>query len=77
MEEYFTLLGAILILLGIVLFSIGLFNPKSRVESGGLILIGPVPIAWGSSKDILLFTLLIGLALLLFLMLVVKVYKIL
>jgi uncharacterized membrane protein len=77
MEEYFTLLGAILILLEIVLFSIGLFKPKSRVESGGLILIGPVPIAWGSSKDILLFTLLIGLALLLFLMLVVKVYKIL
>lgn len=48
-------LGLITILFGFILVVIGsMLKTKSRIESGGVILIGPFPIVWGSSKSMAL-----------------------
>lgn len=56
-------LGFLLIFLGIIVLVIGMFyealkssnnknNNRQRTEVGGVIFIGPIPIIFGSSKDI-------------------------
>ncbi|WP_407357172.1 TIGR00304 family membrane protein [Methanolobus sp. WCC5] len=47
-------LGSVLVILGFILFFAGVLLSSFRGagEFGGLILIGPIPIAFGSSPDI-------------------------
>ena len=49
-------LGILLIFLGFILIFItiilGLLRNKGRVKTGGVLLIGPIPIVFGSDKDI-------------------------
>ncbi|RZN55852.1 MAG: hypothetical protein DSO09_01870 [Candidatus Methanomethylicota archaeon] len=58
---YFTI-GLILIIIGIILviFSSIKMISKGKGESAGLILIGPIPIIWGTSRKIFAITTLIA-----------------
>jgi uncharacterized protein (TIGR00304 family) len=57
--------GIILILVGFVLALIGAISSASNVAFGGLIMIGPIPIAFGSSPEITVVAMVIGLFLML------------
>ena len=58
-------LGIILILIGFVLVLIGAVLSASNATFGGLIMIGPIPIAFGSSPEITVVAMVIGLFLML------------
>lgn len=54
-----TVIGFILIFIGFMIIFIGtliyaLKQGKSEVKGGGVILIGPIPIVWGTSSKIVL-----------------------
>ncbi|HID26317.1 MAG TPA: DUF131 domain-containing protein [Methanosarcinales archaeon] len=58
------ILGFILIIIGFVVIGIGFLsetNLQNR-QFGGLIMIGPIPIAFGTSSEITVFAMGIGLA---------------
>ncbi len=57
--------GIILILVGFVLVLIGAVLSASNTTFGGLIMIGPIPIAFGSSPEITVVAMVIGLLLML------------
>ncbi len=57
--------GIILILVGFVLVLIGAVLSASNAAFGGLIMIGPIPIAFGSSPEITVVAMAIGLLLML------------
>lgn len=63
------ILGIVFIFLGFFLLLLSLLQSRGKIESGGLILIGPFPIIWGSSKVIVLFLLFMTIIILLFLIL--------
>ena len=67
---YFTM-GLILIIIGIILIILSSIRMISRGkgESAGLILIGPIPIIWGTSRKIFAITTLIT-ALIIFIILI-------
>lgn len=67
MERLLTI-GLTLIFIGFVLIIVSLLK-HGKVEHGGLILIGPLPIVWGSSKVIVLLLLLTTIIILVFLIL--------
>ncbi len=58
-------LGILLILTGFVLALVGVVLSASNVTFGGLIMIGPIPIAFGSSPEITVVAMIIGLLLML------------
>jgi len=63
-------LGLYLILAGIALLLIGSLLSAKRVDFGGLIMIGPIPIAFGTSPEITVIAMAIGLVIMfMFLML--------
>ncbi len=55
--------GILLILIGFALILIGAVLSASNVTFGGLIMIGPIPIAFGSSPGITVVAMIIGLLL--------------
>lgn len=57
--------GILLILIGFALVLIGAVLSASNVTFGGLIMIGPIPIAFGSSPEITVVAMAIGLLLML------------
>ncbi len=57
--------GIILILVGFVLVFIGAVLSASNATFGGLIMIGPIPIAFGSSPEITVVAMVTGLLLML------------
>lgn len=57
--------GVILILIGFALVFIGTILSMQKANIGGLIMIGPVPIAFGSSPEFTVIAMLIGLILML------------
>lgn len=59
-------LGLSLILIGFALVLAGAVLSAGDVSFGGLIMIGPIPIAFGSSPDITLAAMVIGLLLMFF-----------
>ncbi len=63
--------GILLIFIGffIMMLAIALSVKESRVEGGGVVLIGPIPIVFGTSKDIVKIVLLVLLVILLALIL--------
>lgn len=64
-------LGILLIFIGffIMMLAIALSVKESKVEGGGVVLIGPIPIVFGTSKDMVKIILLILLVILLALIL--------
>lgn len=58
-----TKLGLSLILIGFALVLVGAVLSASDVTFGGLIMIGPIPIAFGSSPGITVAAMIIGLLL--------------
>jgi uncharacterized protein (TIGR00304 family) len=63
------LIGLILVLVGIFAIVIGLlilaFSKPTKVEGGGIVLIGPFPIVFGSSEKIVYIVLAIALTIML------------
>jgi uncharacterized protein (TIGR00304 family) len=64
--ENLLLAGLAFIFLGFILILLGLLK-QGKIEHGGLILIGPFPIVWGSSKAVVLLILLMAIIILAFL----------
>lgn len=70
--------GFILILLGLVITISGTFlsllkgDEASRIETGGVILIGPIPIIFGNSKNLVLISIAGALALMIFYFLIAR-----
>ncbi len=58
-------LGIVLILAGFALALVGAVLSASNTAFGGLIMIGPIPIAFGSSPEITVIGMVIGLLLML------------
>ena len=68
------LVGFILVIVGFVLMIVGsLLQTKTRVESGGVILIGPFPIIWGTNRSIVLLS---GIVAIMFLLMLILFYLI-
>ncbi|MFQ6054766.1 MAG: DUF131 domain-containing protein [Methanosarcinales archaeon] len=57
------IIGFILIIIGFVVIGIGFLSLHGQF--GGLIMIGPIPIAFGTSSEITVFAMGIGLAIIL------------
>lgn len=55
--------GIILILIGFAMFFIGTIVSSQKTNIGGLIMIGPIPIAFGTSPEITVIAMLIGVVL--------------
>jgi len=64
--EYLLLAGLALVFIGFILILLSVLK-QGKIEHGGLILIGPFPIVWGSSKAIVLLILLMAVIALTFL----------
>ncbi|HOM95655.1 MAG: DUF131 domain-containing protein [Candidatus Methanofastidiosa archaeon] len=70
--------GFILILLGLVITISGTFlsllkgDEASRIETGGVILIGPIPIIFGNSKHLVLISIAGALVLMIFYFLIAR-----
>ena len=67
-------LGLYLIFAGIALLIISSFLSGGKAEFGGLIMIGPIPIAFGTSPEITVIAMAISLALTLMFFLMRKKY---
>ncbi|RLJ00675.1 MAG: hypothetical protein DRP11_05550, partial [Candidatus Aenigmatarchaeota archaeon] len=53
MEEIL-ILGIILIFVGMLLVMVGILSESRSVEGGGVVMIGPIPIIFGSNKNMAL-----------------------
>jgi uncharacterized membrane protein len=60
--------GLLLILLGFALVLIGIILSAGNAAFGGLIMIGPIPIAFGTSPGITIAAMVIGLLLMFFML---------
>lgn len=67
-------LGLYLILAGIALLLIGSLLSARKVDFGGLIMIGPIPIAFGTSPEMTVIAMAIGLVLMLLFLLLRRKY---
>jgi uncharacterized membrane protein len=66
MEAKLVGLGLLLVLAGTFLVLMGMLRGASRAEGGGVVLIGPFPIAFGTSEGIAKVMLALGVALAVF-----------
>ena len=57
--------GIILLLIGFAMVLIGTLKSSQKANIGGLIMIGPIPIAFGTSPDITVIAMIIGIVLML------------
>lgn len=63
---YGIVIGMLIIFIGFLVLFIGVFSGtknKGNVEAGGVIIIGPIPIVFGSSKNISLLMLVLAIVL--------------
>ncbi|MCZ7402175.1 MAG: DUF131 domain-containing protein [Candidatus Methanoperedens sp.] len=61
----FSKFGTVLIIIGFAAFFIGTLFSAQKVNIGGLIMIGPVPIAFGTSPEITIIAMILGILLML------------
>jgi uncharacterized protein (TIGR00304 family) len=66
MEAKLVGLGLLLVLAGTFLVLVGMLRGAGRAEGGGVVLIGPFPIAFGTSEGIAKTMLALGVALAVF-----------
>ena len=63
---YGLVIGIVIIFIGFLVLFIGMFSStrkEGNVEAGGVIIIGPIPIVFGSSKNISLLMLVLAIVL--------------
>ncbi|MCS7132077.1 MAG: DUF131 domain-containing protein [Hadesarchaea archaeon] len=63
--KYFIAAGLLLVFIGMLTIAYGLFKAaeRGRVEGGGVVVIGPFPIAFGTSEAIAKAMVLVGIVL--------------
>ncbi|OYT42081.1 MAG: hypothetical protein B6U78_02225 [Candidatus Aenigmarchaeota archaeon ex4484_224] len=68
MNEILFIAGISLIFVGIFLILLSaIIGAKGKAEYGGIVFIGPIPITFGSSKEMVYLAILIGILMILFL----------
>ena len=70
-----SMLGILFIFLGIVLMILGFLAPTGKVQAGGLILIGPIPIILGGELSPMLLLILILLPIIIFILMLLLMLK--
>jgi len=70
-----SMLGILFIFLGIVLMILGFLAPTGKVQAGGLILIGPIPIILGGELSPMLLLILILLPIIIFILMLFLMLK--
>ena len=70
-----SMLGILFIFIGIVLMILGFLAPTGKVQAGGLILIGPIPIIVGGELSPILLSILILLPIMIFILMLFLVLK--
>ena len=70
-----SMLGILFIFIGIVLMILGFLAPTGKVQAGGLILIGPIPIIVGGELSPILLLILILLPIMIFILMLFLVLK--
>ena len=70
-----SMLGILFIFLGIVLMILGFLAPTGKVQAGGLILIGPIPIILGGELSPILLLILILLPIIIFILMFLLMLK--
>ena len=70
-----SMLGILFIFLGIVLMILGFLAPTGKVQAGGLILIGPIPIILGGELSPILLLILILLPIIIFILMLLLMLK--
>jgi len=70
-----SMLGILFIFIGIVLMILGFLAPTGKVQAGGLILIGPIPIIVGGELSPILLLILILLPIIIFILMLFLMLK--
>jgi len=70
-----SMLGILFIFTGIVLMILGFLAPTGKVQAGGLILIGPIPIILGGELSPILLLILILLPIIIFILMLFLMLK--
>jgi len=70
-----SMLGILFIFIGIVLMIFGFLAPTGKVQAGGLILIGPIPIIVGGELSPILLLILILLPIIIFILMLFLMLK--
>jgi len=70
-----SMLGILFIFIGIVLMILGFLAPTGKVQAGGLILIGPIPIILGGELSPILLLILILLPTIIFILMLFLMLK--
>ena len=70
-----SMLGILFIFIGIVLMILGFLAPTGKVQAGGLILIGPIPIILGGALSPILLLILILLPIIIFILMLFLMLK--
>jgi len=70
-----SMLGVLFIFIGIVLIILGFLAPTGKVQAGGLILIGPIPIILGGELSPILLLILILLPIIIFVLMLFLMLK--
>jgi len=69
------MLGILFIFIGIVLMILGFLAPTGKVQAGGLILIGPIPIILGGELSPILLLILLLLPIIIFILMLLLMLK--
>jgi len=70
-----SMLGILFIFIGIVLMILGFLAPTGKVQAGGLILIGPIPIILGGELSPILLLILLLLPIIIFILMLLLMLK--
>jgi len=70
-----SMLGILFIFIGIVLMILGFLAPTGKVQAGGLILIGPIPIILGGELSTIQLLIIILLPIIIFILMLLLMLK--
>jgi len=63
-----SMLGVLFIFIGVILIILGLLTPTGKVQAGGLILIGPIPLIFGGELSPILLLIVMLLPIIIFIL---------
>jgi len=70
-----SMLGMLFIFIGVVLIILGLLSPTGKVQAGGLILIGPIPLILGGELSPIMLLILILLPIIIFILMLFFLFQ--
>ena len=70
-----SMLGILFIFIGIVLIILGLLSPTGKVQAGGLILIGPIPLILGGELSPVMLLIIILLPIIIFILMLFFLFQ--